>query len=285
MSGFETTETESSTPGKTSGDVVKAVDDDLDQQRELFLWKFKDISREEITKEYNDFVKHDLKHHGELDEHETLMFLEHRNETKTALELRALIAEIDKDKNHKLNFLEWCCFYFKKSYEDLNDFVDEEARQKALAEARAAGEAARRAQEKIDEAKKKEEEDAEKEAAEIAEEKKLKGVAGAAAMFNRAAKDQTTPDIATKIKEESARKRELRAAKKAEEDAKAEAGKVKTAEEVQAEIIENAKKAAEEKARLIQEAKDKEKADRKARIAAMNARTMGTNNGKSGKES
>jgi hypothetical protein len=276
MSAFEGEKSETDTPSKiNSKDVVKAVDDDLDQQRELFLWKFKDISREDITKEYEDFLKHDLKHVGELDEHETLMFLEHRQETKTALELRALISEIDKDKNHKLNFLEWCCFYFKKSYEDLNDFADEEARAAAMAEARAAGELARKAQEKIDDAKRKEEEDAARTAAEIEEEKKLSGVKGAAAMFARKEKTHAEPDIATKIKAESARKRELKAAQKLEAAANAEASKVKSAEDVQAEIIENARKAAEDKARTEQEAKDKEKADRKARQAAMNARVFG----------
>ena len=111
MSAFESSETES-TPKKTSGDVVRAVDDDLDQQRELFLWKFKDISREAISKEYDDFLKHDLKHHGELDEHETLMFLEHRNETKTALELRALLAEIDKVSENDYTLIVWLYYRY-----------------------------------------------------------------------------------------------------------------------------------------------------------------------------
>ena len=65
---------------------------------------------------------------GELDEHEALMLLEHKNLTKTATELRMLLADIDKNKDRQVNFLEWCCFVFQKPWEELNNFVDEDAR-------------------------------------------------------------------------------------------------------------------------------------------------------------
>ena len=56
---------------------------------------------------------------GELDEHEALMLLEHKNLTKTATELRMLLADIDKNKDRQVNFLEWCCFVFQKPWEEL----------------------------------------------------------------------------------------------------------------------------------------------------------------------
>ena len=218
-----------------------------------------------------DFQKHDIGKTGELDEHETMMFLEHRQETKTALELRSLLTEIDKDGNHKLNFLEWCCFYFNKSYDLLNDFVDEEARAKAMEEAMEAAKAIEAAQEKIIAAKKKEEEDAAKLAAEIEEEKKLTGVKGAAAFFKRQQTNAAVMSNKEKIQAESARKRELRAAKEAEEKAKSQVLKQKTAEEIQEELKIAAEKAAAEKAAAEAAAKQKEIDERKARIAARNA--------------
>lgn len=208
---------------------------------------------------------------GELDEHEAMMFLEHRQQTKTAMELRALLVDIDKDGNHKLNFLEWCCFYFNKSYDDLNDFVDEEARARALAEAAEAAIKIQEAQKAIEEAKRKEEEDAAKEAAEIEEESKLTGVKGAAAFFKRQAAGAAQMSNKEKIQAEAARKRELRAAKEAEEKAKTQVNKQKTAEEIQEELRINAEKAAAEKKAQEEAAKKKEIDERKARIAARNA--------------
>lgn len=200
------------------------------------------------------------------------MFLEHRNETKTAMELRALLVEIDKNKDHTLNFLEWCCFYFNKSYDDLNDFTDEEARQKALALAAEAAAMYKAAQDKIDAAKKAEEEAKAKEEADIAAEKEMTGVKGAAAFFKRQAMNNEKSSMGSKekVQAESARKRELKAAKEAEERAKNEVVTTKTAEEIAEEIAANAAKAAKEKAEAEQAAKDKEIAERKARIAARN---------------
>jgi hypothetical protein len=56
---------------------------------------------------------------------------------------------MDQNSNHKLSLLEWLCAHFGKSYADLNDFVDAEARERALAEAMVAGEEAKRAEEEI----------------------------------------------------------------------------------------------------------------------------------------
>ena len=219
-----------------------------------------------------NFTKHDVTKTGFLDEHEAMMFLEHRNETKTALELRGLLADIDKNKDHKLNFLEWCCFYFNKSYDDLNDFTDEEARQKAMKAAAEAAAMIKAAEEKIAAAKKAEEDAKAKEEADIAAEKEMTGVKGAAAFFKRQAMNNEKSSMGNKerVQAESARKRELKAAKEAEEKAKKEVVTTKTAEEIAAEIAEKARIAEEEKAAAEKAAKDKEIADRKARIAARN---------------
>jgi hypothetical protein len=217
-------------------------------------------------------MKHDIKKAGCLDEHEAMMFLEHRNETKTALELRALMAEIDKNKDRKVNFLEWCCFYFNKSYEELNNFTDDEAREKAMKAAAEAAAMIKAAQEKIEAAKKKEEEDAAKEAAEIEAEKGMSGVKGAAAFFKRQGTNAEKSAMGNKerVQAEAARRRELKAAKEAEEKAKNEVVTTKTAEEIAAEIAEKARIAEEERAAAEKAEKDKEIAERKARIAARN---------------
>ena len=45
-----------------------------------------------------------------------MMLLEARGETKTALELREMVREMDKNHDHKLNFLEWSCCHYSKSW-------------------------------------------------------------------------------------------------------------------------------------------------------------------------
>lgn len=249
-----------------------SVDEHLDEQRELFLWKNPDISREQVNTEWELFNKHDLKKEGRLDDHEAMMLLEHRGETKTATELRALLHEIDKDGDHHVNFLEWCCFYFEKSWDDVNNFVDEEARARALAEAKKAGEAAKIAEAEIAAAKLVEEEKAAVKAKELEEEAKLTGVKGAAAFFKRQAEGTSSIDNKAKITEEAARRKALREAKAAEEAAKAEASKVKTAEEIAEEMAAKAKAVHDEEERLEAEQLAKEKADRAARKKALNER-------------
>jgi hypothetical protein len=78
-----------------------------------------------------------------------MMMFERRGSIKTARELRQLVMAMDQNKNHRLSLLEWLCAHFGKSYADLNDFVDEEARARALQEAMKAGEEAKRVEESI----------------------------------------------------------------------------------------------------------------------------------------
>lgn len=102
-----------------------------------------------------------------------MMLLEYRNTVKTATELRAMVADMDKDNNKRLSFLEWCCAHYGKSYDELDNFVDEEARERAMAEAMAAGEEAKRAEEEIERAKQQKELQASLRAAALERESKM----------------------------------------------------------------------------------------------------------------
>jgi len=92
----------------------------MEHQLEFFLLKFSkdsDISRTDVHEHFNGFKKHGKPGAVELDEIEVLRFLEVQNKTKTARELRALIAEMDQDANGKLSFLEYACATFNKSFD------------------------------------------------------------------------------------------------------------------------------------------------------------------------
>lgn len=259
-------------PARRQSTIFDKVKDNGDY-RELFLWKYKDITREQVNDELKSFTQHNLRKTGELDEHEAMMLLEHRGCAKTAVELRSCLVEIDKDQSHTVNFLEWLCFWFKKSYEDLNDFVDEDARERAFAEAMAAGIAAQKAQDAIEAAKLAEEEAARKRAAEIEAESKLTGVAGATAFFKRRADESGDQTLSNeeKIKAEAARRRELRDAQKAQAAALQSALNHRSAEEVAKELVKEKMRNAAEEAAAEAERQAKERADRKARKEALNA--------------
>lgn len=59
-----------------------------------------------------EFQKFDRQHQGELEENESMQLLEARHETKTFVELRQLVSDIDLDQNRKLSFLEFACAIF-----------------------------------------------------------------------------------------------------------------------------------------------------------------------------
>jgi hypothetical protein len=166
--------------------------------RELFLWRWKDVSRLELNEHLKEFKKFDLLHTGELEENHAMMLLESRGETKTARELREIFARIDINNNHKLSFLEWSCYLYNKDFQETNSFVDADARNAAMAEVQRAGEAARAIEEAAAKAKADEEEAARQRAAELERESQLvflslslqfdlpqTGVAGMSAFFKR----------------------------------------------------------------------------------------------------
>lgn len=248
------------------------------EQMELIMWKFgaaHSIDRDEITERLEEFLKFDRNCNGELEENEAMQLLEFRGNTKTFRELREMVVEMDLDHNHKLSFLEYACAIYKLDYFSLNDFVDEEARQAALA---AIAEAKKKREEviaKMEAMKLAEEEKKRKEEEEIEAEKQLTGVASKKAFFARAAKNagaDETKSNEQRIKEEAAHRRQLREAAAAEKAASSAALDQKTPEQVAAEV---AKAKADNDARLAKEEEDrkkKEKEERAARKAAINAR-------------
>jgi len=92
-------------------------------QAEFFLAKFSrhGVGREGVSILLQQFQKFDAKKQGELEEDEALHLLESRGETKTSRELRTMVADIDKDKNHKLSFLEFACAVLGRSWQTLHE--------------------------------------------------------------------------------------------------------------------------------------------------------------------
>jgi predicted Rossmann-fold nucleotide-binding protein len=101
------------------------------------------------------------------------MLMEFRGSVMTAKEIMELVGQMDKDRNLKVSFIELCCAFFNKSYDELFNFVDEEARQRAIEEAKKLSEAAKKAEEEIERAKKQKELQAQLRAAALERESKL----------------------------------------------------------------------------------------------------------------
>jgi len=228
-------------------------------QADYFRLKFKDLDASKINEVRDQFKKFDPRGEGELQEDEAMRLLEFRGETKRFVELREMVAVMDKDKNRLLSLLELLCAIFKKSWEELhNPGVDEaalvaaidklrlaqaeeiEAIQKAKAAEELKAQVIATEKARVEaEAKKKEEEEAKKK-----ESLAKPGAKGKAAMFDYAAADthDQTADNTAKIKAEAA-------ARKAKKEA--EHGAKMSAEEAQRKEAE--KKKAEEEARMAEE--------------------------------
>lgn len=84
-----------------------------------------------------------------------------------------MVGNMDRDRNHKVSFIEWCCAYYSKSYDELFTFVDEEARQRALEAAKRLEAEAQKAEQEIERAKQQKELQAQLRAAALERESKL----------------------------------------------------------------------------------------------------------------
>lgn len=158
------------------------------EMREFFLWTQQNtISRDEITDLQVDFDRFDRAKKGWINEVEAMMLLEHKGNSKTAVELRLMTSVLGEEKegNRILNFLEVCCLFYSVDWDSLNMFVDEDARAKALIASKAAMEANDIAKAKIIQAKEDEEAAELARARELESEMKLTGVAAKAAVFSR----------------------------------------------------------------------------------------------------
>lgn len=250
----------------------------VDEQRELFIWKYRDVTRDAVLQMEKDFIKHNKTNTGELNEHEVLRLFEDLGVTKTVREMREGFVNVDKDGNHKISFIEWCCAWFEKDYEELNNFTDQEAREAALAEAKIAGAEAEKVAEEIELAKKKKEEEAAKRAKDLEDESKMTGVSGMRAFFSRqveSVSDKTKTNRET-IQEEYARRKALRDAKAKAANAEAEARRVKTPEEVAEEAYKSARRSSMVRHQSDKLKADMEKAARQARKEQLNAKWGGS---------
>ena len=135
---------------------MKTNFDGLNEQREFFLWRFPKLtSRNDINSLQSDFSRIDNHHVGTINEIQTLMLMESRGLFKSAFELRLITSQFGEDKTdgRSLNFMEVCCAVYGTSWEALNEFVDDEARDRALLKSKVAAKEIAIAAAKIAEAK------------------------------------------------------------------------------------------------------------------------------------
>jgi hypothetical protein len=107
------------------------------EQRELFLLKFPDIDRIDVIDMYEAFSKYDPGN-GEIDEHSVQLMMADLGVHKTLIELRAMLSSIDFSIGKKVQFMELCCASFGKDFAAILDHTDHAA----VANAKAAAEAA-----------------------------------------------------------------------------------------------------------------------------------------------
>ena len=148
----------------------------LNEQREFFLWKFPSLTtRDEISCLQAEFSRFDKTHKGTIDEVHAMMVMDARGVSKSAFELRLITSQYggEKSEGRSFSFLEICCAVYETDWDALNDFVDDEARDRALVTAKAAADEIEIAAAKIANAKIEEERAAEIRAATIEEESRL----------------------------------------------------------------------------------------------------------------
>eukprot|EP00604_Paraphysomonas_vestita_P000881 CAMPEP_0174819118 /NCGR_PEP_ID=MMETSP1107-20130205/2160_1 /TAXON_ID=36770 /ORGANISM="Paraphysomonas vestita, Strain GFlagA" /LENGTH=149 /DNA_ID=CAMNT_0016032023 /DNA_START=481 /DNA_END=930 /DNA_ORIENTATION=- len=147
-----------------------------------------------------------------------------------------------------------------------------------MEQAQLAGERARKLEEEEAQRKAAEEEAARLRAEEIERESRLTGVAGMSAFFKRQIENagDATQTNEQKIKEEAARRKALREAKKKEQEALDAANKIKTEEEIIAELNYTRARAESAEGRAEAAAIAEEKARRAAKKAELNAKWGGT---------
>jgi hypothetical protein len=148
----------------------------LNEQREFFLWKFPNLTtRDEISCLQAEFSRFDRSHKGTIDEVHAMMVMDARGVSKSAFELRLITSQYggEKSEGRSFSFLEICCAIYETDWDALNDFVDDDARDRALLTAKAAADEIEIAAAKIANAKIEEEKAAELRAATIEEESRL----------------------------------------------------------------------------------------------------------------
>eukprot|EP00911_Craspedida_sp_UC1_P001963 UC1_evm3s1508 len=117
------------TPEEMTVEFAKITAKTIDEQANAFLRAFvADFSGnfEEVLDLAEEFKKYAPEDEGdgvrELEEDKAHLFLERRGETMTVKDLRDALKEIDLDKNHRVSFVEYCLFNYKKT---LAEFFEE----------------------------------------------------------------------------------------------------------------------------------------------------------------
>jgi len=200
-------------------------------QAAFFSMKFPEIHKDQIENIMQDFQIVDTRGKGELQEDEALRLLERRKETRTYVELRRMVKDIEPDRTRLFSLLEFLCAYYGKSWRVLHaPTANQEEIDRAIANLKEAEEkerlAAEESQKKEQARKQKEEEklniieqerirreNLEREERESQERKQREtsasGVKGMAAKFKYAGEDtkDSTSSNEDRIKAEAAARR------------------------------------------------------------------------------
>uniref|UniRef100_A0A7S2XXF2 EF-hand domain-containing protein n=1 Tax=Fibrocapsa japonica TaxID=94617 RepID=A0A7S2XXF2_9STRA len=191
--------------------------EDIRDQMELFLFKFPEVGRENITELMFEFQKFDLDRDGKLEEDQALHLLERKGTAKTLLELREMMNKMtNESEDRRINFLKWSTCYYEKSWMLLHRFTNQKAYEEAMENIQQAKNMAMKVEEEMRLAKANDEKIAKERAEQLEKEAKLTGVAGMKAFFQRKAEESREDKTLTneqRIKQEAARRREMREAK------------------------------------------------------------------------
>lgn len=112
--------------------LSKVKAQDIFEQLELFQYRYPELDREELTLHLQDFQKYSKKE-SFISEPAAMKLL-----GKTAVELWALFPKIKSNKTHQIEFLEYLCALYSKSYTELNEIGMNEVIRKALLQVRGA---------------------------------------------------------------------------------------------------------------------------------------------------
>jgi hypothetical protein len=118
----------------------------LEEQRELFLWKFPEVSRVEVTAMLKDFRRYDMSKKNGLDYYELMLLMEYRGCVMSAMEIMGMVGNEYHDSHTRLSFVEWLCAYFMKDYQEMFVYVNDSGK---LEEAMKYSEEARRLEEEM----------------------------------------------------------------------------------------------------------------------------------------
>lgn len=225
------------------------------------------IERHEVIEVLTEFSSFDNGEKGYLEKDEAMRMLESKNETRTFYELEEMFIEVDVTNDGKIDFLEWACAVFHKTWEDLHREIEVEVeRTQAISDAERALAETEEGKGNYERARAKSRFDKEEierlERERLEEEAKLTGAKAAAAFFQnqiRASEKEatTTMSNADQIRHDYAKRKEAKElaekeAKAAKEKAEAEAeaeGKAEAEKErqlLEQEVTYEAQKKAEE---------------------------------------